>query len=187
MSGTQRLSSFFRDCRSICRSKNPHSSLTETEEPAFKAEGWVFSPYNWHQNFQKSRSPLIWLCQVQISIFQPLLCCPFCCCVTKHQNCKMRSSSLRSLFRLLGISLSSKDLQQYSDFRDQPPKYLCCLMSTPEPKNTIRVPRKTTGALGCAWTVCGGGVAFAGLGFEALVSSLHTCYQNRIINIQNRS
>lgn len=123
MSGTQRLSSFFRDCRSICRSKNPHSSLTGTEQSCIQGSELGLLPLQLAPEFfrrvrahifdyARSRFPCMFL--------QSVLCCPFCHCVTKHQNCKIKSSSLQSLFRLLSISLSSKDLQQCFDFRDRP-------------------------------------------------------------------
>jgi len=57
MSGTQRLSSFFRDCRSICRSKNPHSSLTGTEQSCIQGSELGLLPLQLAPEFSEESEP----------------------------------------------------------------------------------------------------------------------------------
>lgn len=143
MSGTQRLSYFFRYCRTICRRKSPHSSLTGTDRTHMvSCSGLGFCKFSLVElapYFSVELSPCIYLYQGQVSLQSSCLCHVAHCAVvllnirTTHYGSANQQSFLG--FSSL-ISVSNKDPGvpvRYFGFRGQPWEPLGYLRSTTHP------------------------------------------------------
>lgn len=101
MSEAQRLSSFFRDCRTICGRKSPHSSSMRTERThiiPWSGLGFlVCSPYRTGTRVFRTAEPHEFACtraRFPCVFLLPVSCCLLCHCVAKHRNCTMWRSKL---------------------------------------------------------------------------------------------
>lgn len=112
MSGTQRLSYFFRYCRTICRRKSPHSSLTGTDRTHMVSCSGLgfckFSLVELASYISGELSPMYLPVPGSgfLAILLPVSCCTLCCCVAKHQNYTLWISKSAELFRFLLTYLS---------------------------------------------------------------------------------